>query len=195
MPCMKALVLKTVETLEIMDVPLPQLQPGMVLVKVAMCGICGSDVRYFRGENPWAKQTLQQVVPNPPNIILGHELTGTVVDAYHESDRCLIGKRVGVNSFTTCGRCHFCRTGRENFCLQTKHLGHGQGWGTMEFYPGGMAEFCPAFADQVVELSDRVTDEQATFLDPIIAAMHAVDVAGPQILDGAAVQAPGPSGC
>ena len=43
-----------------------------------------------------------------------------------------------------------------------------------------MAEYCQAFASQVYELSDRVTDEQATFLDPIIAAMHAVDVAGPR---------------
>ena len=78
---MKALVLKTVETLEVMDVPMPVLQPGLVLVKVGKCGICGSDVRYFHGENPWAKQTLQKEIPNPPNIILGHELAGIVVDA------------------------------------------------------------------------------------------------------------------
>ena len=70
---MKALVLKTVETLEVMDVPMPKLQTGTVMVKVSRCGVCGSDVRYFHGENPWAKQTLQQEIPNPPNIILGHE--------------------------------------------------------------------------------------------------------------------------
>jgi threonine dehydrogenase-like Zn-dependent dehydrogenase len=64
----------------------------------------------------------------------------------------------------------------------------------MEFYPGGMAEYCPAFASQVYELTDRVTDQQATFLDPIIAAIHAVDVAGPQILDQVAIQGAGPIG-
>jgi threonine dehydrogenase-like Zn-dependent dehydrogenase len=191
---MRALVLKTVETLEIMDVPMPKLGPGLVMVKVSQCGVCGSDIRYFHGENPWAKQTLQKETPNPPNIILGHELTGTVVDVYDNDDRYLVGKRVGINCFTTCGRCHFCRTGLENLCRQTKHLGHGQGWGEMEFYPGGMAEYCPAFASQVYELTDRVTDQQATFLDPIIAAIHAVDVAGPQILDQVAIQGAGPIG-
>ncbi len=191
---MKALVLKSVENLEVMDVPMPKLRPGEVLVKVGKCGICGSDIRYFHGENPWAKQTLQKEVPNPPNIILGHELAGTVVDVYHDEDRHLIGKRVGINSFITCGRCHFCRASRENLCRHTKHLGHGQGWGKMEFYPGGMAEYCQAFASQVYELSDRVTDEQATMLDPIIAALHAVDVAGPRMLDVAAVQGAGPIG-
>ncbi|MBU4397778.1 MAG: alcohol dehydrogenase catalytic domain-containing protein [Planctomycetes bacterium] len=187
-------MLKTVETLEIMDVPMPKLQPGEALVKVGKCGICGSDIRYFHGENPWGKQTLQKEIPNPPNIILGHELAGIVVDVYHDEDRYLIGKRVGINSFITCGRCHFCRAGQENLCRHTKHLGHGQGWGKREFYPGGMAEYCPAFAGQVYELSDRVTDEQATLLDPIIAALHAVDVAGPRILDVVAVQGAGPIG-
>jgi 2-desacetyl-2-hydroxyethyl bacteriochlorophyllide A dehydrogenase len=191
---MKALVLKTVEKLEVMDVPMPELRPGLVLVKVSKCGVCGSDIRYFHGENPWAKQTLQKEIPNPPNIILGHELMGTVVDVHDAADRYLIGKRVGINSFTTCGRCNFCRIGLENLCRQTRHLGHGQGWGKMEFYPGGMAEYCPAFADQVYELSDRVTDDQATFLDPIIAAIHAVDVSGPTILDRVAIQGAGPIG-
>lgn len=191
---MKALVLKSVEQLEVMDVPMPRLEPGLVMIKVSKCGVCGSDVRYFHGENPWAKQTLQKEVVNPPNIILGHELTGTVVDTYHDQDRRLIGKRVGVNCFINCGRCHFCRTGLDNLCPQTIHLGHGQGWGQRDFYPGGMAEYCLAFASQVYELSDRVTDDQATFCDPIIAALHAVDVAGPKLLDNTAIQGAGPIG-
>lgn len=191
---MRALVLKSVEALEVMDVPMPVLEPGLVLIKVSQCGICGSDVRYFHGENPWAKQTLQKEMPNPPNIILGHELTGTVVDVYDATDRYLIGKRVGVNCFTTCGRCHFCRIGLENLCRETKHLGHGQGWGHREFYPGGMSEYCPAFASQVYELSDRVNDQQAIFLDPIVAAIHAVDVAAPKMLDSVAIQGAGPIG-
>lgn len=164
---MRAMVLKSEEILEIMEVPMPTLEPGLVLVKVSQCDICGSDIRYLHGENPWAKQTLQEEVPNPPNIILGHELTGTVVDVFDKADQYLIGKRVGVNCFTTCGRCHFCRAGLENLCPHTRHLGHGQGWGQREFYPGGMAKYCPAFAGQVYELSDRVTNQQATFLDPI----------------------------
>jgi L-iditol 2-dehydrogenase len=191
---MKALVLKSPKQIEVMDVPKPVISAGQVLIEVSKCGICGSDVRYFHGENPWAKQTLGRHIDNPPNIILGHELTGVVREVFDESDAHLIGKRVGVNTFITCGRCSFCRSGRENLCDYTKHLGHGQGWGKMDFYPGGMAEFCPAFAGQIYELPENVTDEQATFFDPLIAAIHAVDVGGPKPLDKVAVLGAGPIG-
>ena len=69
-------------TVEVMDVPRPVLSKGQVLVKVSQCGLCGSDIRYFHGENPWAKQTLQMNIPNPPNIILGHEFVGDVVEVH-----------------------------------------------------------------------------------------------------------------
>lgn len=191
---MKALVLKSTEQLEIMDAPRPQLSVGQVLIKVSKCGICGSDVRYFHGENPWAKQTLGRHVDNPPNIILGHELTGVVEEIFDKSDEHLLGKRVGINTFISCGICGFCRNGQENLCDHTKHLGHGQGWGKMDFYPGGMAEFCPAFASQLYELPENVTDEQATFFDPLIAAIHAIDVGRPKPLDKVAILGAGPIG-
>jgi len=191
---MKALVLKSAEQIEVMNVPKPKLSAGQVLIQVSKCGICGSDVRYFHGENPWAKQTLGRHVDNPPNIILGHELTGVVCEVFDKTDSHLVGRRVGVNTFITCGRCSFCLNGRENLCDQTKHLGHGQGWGKMDFYPGGMAEYCPAYASQVYDLPENVTDEQATFFDPLIAAIHAVDVGGPKPLDKVAVLGAGPIG-
>ena len=191
---MKALVLKSPDRIELMDVPEPKLSAGQVLIKVSKCGICGSDIRYFHGENPWAKQTLGRHIDNPPNIILGHEFTGVVHEVFDESDTHLIDKRVGVNTFVTCGRCNFCRNGRENLCDYTKHLGHGQGWGEMDFYPGGMAEFCPAFASQTFELPENVTDNQATFFDPLISAIHAVDVGRPKPLDKVAILGAGPIG-
>ncbi len=191
---MKALVLRSPKQIELMDVPRPQLSAGQVLIKVSKCGICGSDVRYFHGENPWSKQTLGRHIDNPPNIILGHELTGVVHEVFDKSDTHLLTKRVGVNTFITCGRCSFCRNGQENLCDYTKHLGHGQGWGEMEYYPGGMAEYCPAFASQLFELPENVTDDQATFFDPLIAAIHAVDVGRPKPLDKAAILGAGPIG-
>jgi 2-desacetyl-2-hydroxyethyl bacteriochlorophyllide A dehydrogenase len=177
-----------------MDLPRLAPEPGHVLVRVTKCGVCGSDVRYFHGENPWAKQTLGKEIPNPPNIILGHEFVGYVEEVADEADDDLLGKRVAVNTFITCGRCAFCRNGQENLCPRTKHLGHAQGWGEMDFYPGGMAEFCPAPTSQVYELPDSVSDEEATFLDPMIAALHAVDVGGPKLLDKVAVYGAGPIG-
>lgn len=177
-----------------MEVPRPEPGPGHVLIRVSKCGICGSDIRYYHGENPWAKQTLGLETPNPPNIILGHEFCGYVEAVHDEADAGLVGKRVAINTFITCGRCAFCRAGRENLCPHTKHLGHAQGWGQMDFYPGGMAEFCPVPASQVYELPENVTDEDATFLDPMIAALHAVDTGAPKVLDKVAVFGAGPIG-
>jgi len=191
---MKAIVLKSPEKLAVMDVPKPKLSPGFVLIKVSRCGICGSDIRYFHGENPWAKHALGRDVENPPNIILGHEFTGVVHELFDQADSYLLGKRVRVNTFITCGRCSYCRNGQENLCENTMHLGHGQGWGKMDFYPGGMAEFCPVWASQVYELPESITDDQATFLDPLIAATHAVDVGHPEPLDKVAILGAGPIG-
>jgi 2-desacetyl-2-hydroxyethyl bacteriochlorophyllide A dehydrogenase len=191
---MKAVVLKSAEDLVVSDVPEFSPEPGQAIVRVNNCGICGSDVRYYYGENPWAKQTLGMNVANPPNIILGHEFSGVVEQVADEQDQELVGKRVAVNTFITCGRCDNCRAGKENICVNTKHLGHGQGWGEMDFYPGGMAERCPVFANQVYPLPDHVTDEQATFLDPMIAALHATDVGAPTLLDDVAILGAGPIG-
>jgi L-iditol 2-dehydrogenase len=191
---MRALVLQAPGSLAVMDVPAMRPGPGQVILRVSKCGICGSDIRYFAGENPWAKQTLGKEIPNPPNIILGHEFVGVVDEVAEERDAGLLGKRVGVNTFITCGQCSFCRSGRENLCPNTRHLGHGQGWGKMEFYPGGMAERCLAFSSQVYELPEQVTDEQATFLDPMIAALHAVEVGRPRVLDKVAICGAGPIG-
>ncbi len=191
---MRALVLKAPKNLAVMDVPPMKPGPGQVVLRVSRCGICGSDIRYFCGENPWAKQTLGREIPNPPNIILGHEFVGVVDEVCDDRDAELLGKRVGVNTFITCGRCVFCKSGQENLCPDTKHLGHGQGWGKMEFYPGGMAERCLAFSSQVYGLPGHVTDEQATFLDPMIAALHAVDVGRPKVLDKVAICGAGPIG-
>ena len=191
---MQALVLKSPENLEVLHVPVPRLATHEVLIRVHECGLCGSDVRYFHGENPWAKQTLKKEVPNPPNIIFGHELVGAVVKVADRANEHLLGKRVGVQTWTACGRCDLCVAGRENFCTHTRHLGHGQGWGKRDYYPGGMAEFCPADAVNCYELLETITNQQATFLDPLTAALHAVDVATPALLDKVLILGAGPIG-
>jgi len=64
----------------------------------------------------------------------------------------------------------------------------------MDFYPGGMAEYCLAFSSQIYDLPETVTDDQATLLDPMIAALHAVDVGAPKPLDKVAILGAGPIG-
>lgn len=146
-----------------MDVPVPQTPPGTELMRVRACGICGSDLRYFEGENPWAKHTLGHEKPNPPNMILGHEIGGEYQ-----------GAAVSALAFKGCGECLDCRRGRESLCAATAHLGHGAGWSTETFNPGGMAEWCPVWREFIYRLPDGISCAEATFLDGLAVAVHAV---------------------
>lgn len=175
---MKAVVLRKTNYLAVLDVPAPEITPDQVLVKMTHCGICGSDVRYLRGDNPWAKQTLGEKHTNPENIILGHEAVGVVDSVGADCDPSLVGKRVALLSFGTCGECFFCKRGEEQLCPNTQHLGHGAGWGKSKYYYGGMAEYIPIFAKWVFPLPDNVTNEAGSLLDPLGVAVHGIKRAG-----------------
>ena len=145
---MKAVVLRQPRQLDWADVPEPRLTAEHdVLIQVEACGICGSDLRYWQGDNPWALHTLGRHVPNPPNIILGHEYAGVVAKVNSPAYGHLLGRRVGVQSFRTCGKCDFCCSGSQNLCRNTIHMGHAQGWGQMDYYLGAYAEYCLGWAD------------------------------------------------
>lgn len=162
---MQAVVLHGPEDLAVEEVPVPPPSSGQVLTRVRACGICGSDLRYFAGENPWAKHTLGHESPNPPDMILGHEIGATPVEDP--------SRRVGLMAFKTCGKCHYCRTGRSNLCPNTAHLGHGAGWEGQN--PGGMAEYCPVWDTHLFDLPDHISLQEATFLDGLGVAVHAVN--------------------
>ncbi|MCL5006011.1 MAG: alcohol dehydrogenase catalytic domain-containing protein [Acidobacteria bacterium] len=177
---MQAVVLRSPKKLELIEAPIPVLRTeDEVLIQVKACGICGSDLRYWAGENPWALHTLGRHVDNPPNLILGHEFAGIVAAVNSKRYEPLLGKRVGVQAFRVCGRCGFCRSGRENLCRATTHIGHAQGWGNMDLYPGAYAEFCPAWGDLVFPLPDHVSFQEAAMGDIYCVAVHVVGRGSP----------------
>ncbi len=171
---MKAVVLRTPKNLQLEDVPKPRLSgEDQVLVRVEACGICGSDLRYWAGENPWALHTLGRHVDNPPNIILGHEYAGVVAEVNAARYEHLLGKRVGVQAYRVCGSCELCRGGHPNLCKQTIHIGHAQGWGQMDFYPGAYAEYCLGWADLLYPIPEDVSFAEAAMSDLFNVAVHA----------------------
>ncbi len=173
MKMMQAVILRNPKKLELAETPMPKLtHDEHVLIRVKACGICGSDLRYWAGENPWALHTLGHHVDNPPNIILGHEFAG-VVEAVNSSKYAhLIGSRVGVQAYRTCGHCDFCCSGRQNLCRQMVHLGHAQGWGSMDVYPGAYAEYCVAWGDLLYPLPDEISFDEAAMADILCVAVH-----------------------
>lgn len=191
---MKAAVLEKPNTLCYKEIPRPAANDEFMVVEVKACGICGSDVRYYKGENPWALHTLGKNLPNPPNIVLGHEWAGVVREAANPKYMEWIGRRVAVLAFKSCGICDDCRSGNYHLCRKTAHIGHGAGWGKMEYYPGGMAEFCQIWNTNVCELPDKVSFEEATISDPLSVAIHAISLSGIEGGDNVLVLGTGPVG-
>lgn len=172
---MRAVILRGPKRLECTETPIPNLtDEQQVLINVKACGICGSDLRYWAGENPWALHTLGRHIDNPPNIIMGHEFAGVVAAVNSPRHEHLIGRRVGVQPYRVCGVCDLCRSGHHNLCEETIHLGHAQGWGALDVYPGAYAEYCPAWADRLFPMPDDISFDEAAMADILGVAVHAV---------------------
>lgn len=172
---MKAVVLTKPRNLELLNIPEPVLKDkNHVLIKVRACGICGSDLRYWNGDNPWALHTLGKHVDNPPNMVMGHEFAGEVVRVNSPEYEHLLGQRVGVQSFRVCGECNFCTSGRGNLCPNMIHVGHAQGWGEMDYYPGAYAEYCLGWADLLHPIPESLSYAEAALADIMCVAVHVV---------------------
>ena len=122
--------------LEKTEIPVPELKPGEVLVEIAGCGICHTDLGYFYDGVP--------TIAKPP-LTLGHEISGTVV----AGDEKWIGKEILIPAVMPCRDCHLCKTGRGNRCLNQFMPGNSMG-----IY-GGFSSHIPVPATDLCEIKDR----------------------------------------
>jgi 6-hydroxycyclohex-1-ene-1-carbonyl-CoA dehydrogenase len=122
--------------LEKTEIDVPELKTGEVLVEVAGCGVCHTDLGYF-----------YQGVPtvNKPPLTLGHEISGTVV----AGDEKWIGKEVIIPAVMPCRKCDLCKTGRGNRCLAQKMPGNSMG-----IY-GGFSSHIPVPSIDLCEVKNR----------------------------------------
>jgi 6-hydroxycyclohex-1-ene-1-carbonyl-CoA dehydrogenase len=122
--------------LEKTEIPVPELKPGDVLVEIAGCGVCHTDLGYFYDGVP--------TVSTPP-MTLGHEISGTVV----AGDEAWMGKEVIIPAVMPCRQCILCKTGRGNRCLNQKMPGNSFG-----IY-GGFSSHIPVPGIDLCEVKDR----------------------------------------
>ena len=191
---MRAAVLEKPYVLSYKDIPKPVSDDEFMVMEVKACGICGSDLRYYKGENPWALHTLGKEIPNPPGLVLGHEFSGIIREVANPKYQNWIGKRAAVLAFKSCGVCDHCRSGNYHLCRHTVHIGHGAGWGEMKYDPGGMAEFCQVWNTNVCELPASISFEEAALLDPLSVAVHAIQLSGLEMGDDVLILGTGPIG-
>ncbi len=159
---MQALVLTNYRNLELQDIARPHLGPNDVLVRVAACGICGSDVHGYDGSSG----------RRVPPIIMGHEAAGTVVEVGSAVDRAKVGDRVTFDSTISCGQCDACRRGHVNLCTNRRVLGVSCGDYRQH---GAFAEFVAVPQHILYVLPPELPFDHAALIEPVSVAVHAVN--------------------
>jgi alcohol dehydrogenase, propanol-preferring len=159
---------------EFQEVPEPQAGPGQVVVKVAGSGLCHTDFIVISHERSYWKD-------EPPPFTLGHEIAGWIEEVGIGVTRFQPGDAVAVNpSWTSCGRCHMCRSGEENHCLYQKAI-RAPGVG----YDGGHAPYVLVpEARFLIPIGDLDPVEAAPLTDAGITTYTAIKAALPKIWPG-----------
>lgn len=156
---MKAAVVQKPELAETCEVERPVVEPGEVLVRVAYCGVCGSDVpRVWMG------------TAHSYPIVLGHEFSGTIVEVGDGVDDALVGKRVAGVPLVPCHECDDCAVGDYSLCKHYSFIGSRR--------PGAFAEFVAVPAENVFLLPDDVSYLNGAFFEPATVALHALRLVG-----------------
>jgi len=159
---MRAVVYRGRNTLRLETVPVPRIGPGELLVRVAACGVCPTDI----------KKIQYGIVP-PPRIF-GHETAGTIVRAGAGVRQFKIGERVALHHHVPCGECHACRHHAFAQCAQYKRTGVTAGF---EPAGGGYAEYVrvmPFVLSGVVRIPARNTFLEGAMLEPVNTVLKAV---------------------
>ena len=153
---MRVAMLEAPRELVVHEVPMPEVRAGCVLIRIAACGICGTDVALYEGRLP---------IQLPYS--LGHEYVGTVVEVGPGVSGFASGDRVAVNPNAYCGTCSFCRRGQVHLCTNRS---------TSRFKSnGGLAEYTVVSTNIVHRLPDKLPFLDAAFAEPLSCAVHAME--------------------
>lgn len=173
---MKALLYPDYRTLEIADLPKPKPLAGEVLVKVAACGLCGSELESYKSRSPRRK----------PPLVFGHEFCGTVTEIGPGGDEANLGRRVVVNALIPCGKCVRCERYEEHLCADRQVFGMHR--------PGAFAEYVAAPAHVLLDWPEDMPPEAACLAEPLGNGVHMTRLTAGRIRQTVLVIGAGPIG-
>lgn len=156
--------------LDLIDVPVPEVGPEDVLIKVTHAAICGTDLHIYEW-NEWAADTIKTP------LTIGHEFVGEVVEVGSQVHEISVGTRVVGEGHIVCGVCRNCRAGHSHLCRSTVGVGIQR--------DGAFAEFISIPSDNAYAVPDSVSNEIAAILDPLGNAVHTAlsfDLVGEDVL-------------
>lgn len=171
---MKAAVFMGKEDVQVLKVPKPSIGAGEVLVKIAYCGICGSDVTAYKTGN--------YVV----GLTIGHEFSGTIEKVGSKVEDLKVGDKVTGNGVIPCDECRFCLSGKPSLCESMEMPGI-----TTE---GALAEYVKLPAWVVYKLPEELSLLDASLVDPLACVLHSIKLSSFKPLDSVLIQGAGPLG-
>ncbi len=179
---MKAAVLVDLDTIEVQEVPTPEVDDDSVLVRVAACAVCGSDIRMLHHGNPRLK----------PPAIMGHESSGTVAAAGKNVTKFAEGDRVCIGADVPCGECTFCEAGIGNNCQINYAMGYQ--------FSGSFAEY--VLLNRTVvnygpmhKVPDGISFDEAALAEPLGCVLNALELSPVKLGDTVVIIGAGPIGC
>jgi len=152
------------------EIPLPEIGPNDVLIKIKKTAICGTDIHIYNWDE-WSQKTI------PVPMTVGHEFAGVIEALGSEVVGLKVGDRVSGEGHLTCGHCRNCRAGKRHLCRNTIGVGVNR--------PGCFAEYLSIPAVNVFPLPDNIDDEIGSLLDPLGNATHTTlsyDLVGEDVL-------------
>ena len=162
---MKSLLLTEYKNLSMADMPQPEPGPNDVLIRVAACGICGSDVHGYDGSSG----------RRIPPLVMGHEAAGFVAAVGGSATKFQVDDRVTFDSTVYCGECAYCRRGEVNLCDHREVIGVSCGEYRRH---GAFAEFVAVPERIVYRLPNKMSFPEAAMVEAVSVAIHAVNVSG-----------------
>jgi len=185
---LKALLWHGAKDIRIEDVNEPEIAPGMVIIEVAWCGICGSDLHeYLKGPITIPVSNPHPLTGQVAPVIMGHEFSGKVVEIGDGVTNVAVGDRVVVDPILYCGTCASCKKGYHNLCVK---LGfHG-----ITANGGGFSEYTMVPFHMVHKLPSQISLEEGALVEPASVAIHAVRQSSLKLGDTCAVFGAGPIG-
>ena len=152
-----AYVLTALKKLERQEVPMPEVGPDDVLVRMGAIGVCGSDVHYYNHG---------RIGDFVVQFILGHECAGVVVKTGERVKNIKVNDRVALEPGVPCGKCQMCRSGHYNLCPDVRFLATPP-------YDGCLMEYVAHPAEYTYKLPDNMTLEQGALVEPMAIGMNA----------------------
>ncbi len=157
---MKSAVFYKKHDLRIENTDRPAPKPDEVLVKVMACGICGTDVHIFEGD--------EGAAATPPQTVLGHEFAGIVEAVGVNVKSVKHGDRVCVDPNKLCNECYWCKSGIGHFCDNMIGIG--------TTVNGGFSEYCVVPESQCYKFSESTPYEAAAMCEPVACCLHGIDM-------------------